>query len=399
MGWSVSVELSKTGIAATNFLLMATLLGPASYGLYVVMAAFSALITSLATAGYSQWVQPLAKEYGLKAASSAVISLSVTISLPMLFLIGGILFASGMDNWVVLFLIVVVEAWMFPVWTSVALSLLATGRLASYAFVALLVPAVKLGVSVVVLVVWGMNLDEWVIVASGFGLIGLLWTTLILARDEWTTSKYFKLWYRRGFGFAAVGSASAISENLDRLIVGGLLGATAAGTYGVGARFSSYGSVPSKGLALVNYPIYFERVKGGNASALLADVRRASFVGVLLGSVAGVSIVVAVLLLSGNLLSAYDQLLPTACALAAVVPLRSIQYACGDALYALGQAKDRLAVTVLGALTTTCMTLIGAHVGGLFGASLGVVVSALIVTILLAGAVGKGIQSLRGSAT
>lgn len=390
---SILTEASKAGISGVTFLLMALLLGPNEYGVYVQFAAVAVILVPLASAGYAFWVQPLAKSEGTADAASAAITIILLIGLPATFLgalLTDLIFPHQLPT---VFAVFAVEMLLFPLWSSMTLIFLSHGSLTRYFFTSVSVPLIKLVGTVVALTVFTGGLISWGLILAPLGIIGLAATTF-LARGRGPIAGYkvaYK-WLRRGTGFAAVGTASAATDNVDKLMVGYFGGVATAGNYGVSSRFAAYGVIPVRALALVAYPRYFqlaeERDFRGLRSLMYRTIRRGFWLGCASAALACTALVVA----SATILKQYEGSVMIGCILALLIPLRAVQYAAGDVSYAIGKAHWRLLMTIIGALVTAGTVTIGFLLGDSLGASLGAVLAGLLVAGMLLGYVERWIS-------
>jgi O-antigen/teichoic acid export membrane protein len=381
---SVITEISKAGIAAITFLLMALLLGPTEYGAYVQFAAMAGILVPIASVGYASWVQPLANRDGVADAASACTSIVFVVGLPVTavsILITNLVFPDHLQKLAAVFL---VEMLLFPLWSSLTLSFLSDNALVKYFLTSVSVPLVKLIGTIAALTVLDGGLEAWGTVLVPLGLLGLFCTATI-AKGRGPIAGYgiLRRWLRRGTGFAIVGTASAATDNVDKLMVGSLGGAAAAGNYGVASRFAAYAVIPVRAIALVAYPHYFRLAEDGDFRGLRRLMYRTIRKGLWLGCGSAALAATALFIASLTILKQYEDTVPIGCVLALLIPLRSIQYAAGDVTYAIGKSHWRLFMTLSGAAITSGFVGAGLLFGGSLGAAIGAVAAAVIISGML----------------
>lgn len=383
---SIITEASKAGISGLTFLLMALLLGPSEYGVYVQFAAIAVILVPLVSGGYAFWVQPLAKSNGVSDAASAAISILITIGLPFTVLcvfLTDLVFPHNFSKILVVFF---VEMLLYPIWSSITLVFLSNGSLIKYLITSVSVPLIKLLGTIVALNALSGGLLIWGAVLAPLGVIGLAITSaLAKARGPFHGFRVARAWLRRGAGFASVGTASAATDNVDKLMVGFLGGVSAAGNYGVAARFAAYAVIPVRALALVAYPRYFQLAEERDLLALRALMHRTIRRGLWLGCVSAGLAATALVIASATILKQYEGSVLIGCILALLIPLRAVQYAAGDVSYAIGKSHWRLFMTIVGALATAGSVSFGFLIAESLGAALGAVLAGLLVSGMLLG--------------
>lgn len=390
---SIVTEVSKAGVSGITFLLMALLLGPDEYGIYVQFAAIALILVPITSVGYAFWVQPLTKRAGASGAASAAMTILFLLGIPGTVLsafLTDIAFPHGLPT---IFAVFAVEMLIFPLWSSLALAFLSSDSLIKYFLMSVSVPVVKLAGTLLALTTLGGGLITWGTVLVPLGLIGLVTTARIAgARGPFYGFAYARSWLRRGAGFAAVGAASAATDNVDKLMVGMVGGVLAAGNYGVAARFATYGVIPVRALALVAYPRYFQLAEDHNLRALRSLMYRTIWRGFWLGLASAAFVAGALTAAGSSILLQYKDSIFVGCILALVIPIRAIQYAAGDVSYAIGKSHWRLLMTVIGSIITAAGVAVGILLGESVGAAIGMLIASLVVTGMQLGYVERWIS-------
>lgn len=395
---SIATEFSKAGVAGVTFLLMAQLLGPDEYGRYVQFAAVAGILVPLASAGYASWVQPLAKQGGAADAASAGIAIVLSAGIPLTLASTFITALAFPDQLHKIAAVFFVEMLLFPLWSAITLTFLSDGSLLKYFFTSVSVPTIKLAGTVLALTSFGGGLVAWGATLVPLGIVGLVTTAAVArSRNPLYGLRLARSWLRRGAGFAAVGTASAATDNLDKLMVGWLGGVTAAGNYGVASRFAAYAVIPVRAIALVAYPRYFQLAEEGDFPALRSLMYRTMRKGLWLGFTSAGLASAALYVASLTILKHYQDSVIIGCILALLIPLRAVQYAAGDVTYAIGKSSWRLLVTIVGAVLTATLVGVGAMVANSIGAALGAVLAALLISAMLIGYVENWISKNSGA--
>lgn len=376
---AVLVEVIKAALSGAGFLYLAAMLGPTQYGFYAVVVAVAAILIPGVSLGINWWIQPLVLEKGLSAALAALNSafVRITLALSIIAAVVGAL-AFSLDIWQMVWLLIT-ELALYPVWTIASLGYLAAKRVRAYVIISAAIPAGKLLATALAFGVLDGDLTLWAIVAFSTGTLGYIVTIAAGRPSSWSAgNRELARWSRRGIGFAGVGIISALTDNLDRSVVGAMLPSHQVGTYAVAARVAAYGTIPVKGLSLVAYPRYFALVGIGEVAEARQLMYRTIRKAVLWALPMMLLLPAAGYVISEWILTAYQGLLPALSILMILVPIRAVVYGTGDMLYALGKTHVRLLVLGIGALATLAFVLTGAFVIGLMGAAIGLVLAAMI---------------------
>ncbi|NVN00103.1 lipopolysaccharide biosynthesis protein [Arthrobacter sp. SDTb3-6] len=381
---SAITELGKAAISGGNFLVLAAILGPYTYGNYVVLAAIAAILVPFASVGYASWVQPLAGKSGKEAAAAAALPVIVLVGLPIVAAASVAMMFLGFSSPKALFLVLLAEMTLYPTWSTMTYSLLAKGKAWSYVAFSLFAPATKFMATLITYFLGSKDIATWATTVNISGACGFIVTIIIFNALSFKTGlRSFKHWYKRGLGFAAVGIASALTDNIDRLIVGKTLGSFSVGVYGMAGKLGGYGAVPVRSIAIVAYPQFFELVENRNYNGvkrlMYSIIRR----GVIVGIAAWLCVVFACYIASNTLLHSYAGVFICTIILAACIPLRAAQYGAGDVLYALDNSRLRLLITFAGALISAAGAWVGSIHFGLFGGASGLLIAQVIVAGVL----------------
>ena len=377
LGSSLVSEISKAGIGGLTFLLLAAWLGPAHYGQYVQIAAITAILMPVCTLGFNWWAQPLAREMGIRTVTLAGISvLLICIPISGPFMLGlALLFELPISTVVI---VAIAELAVFPIWTFISLGLLAEKRAVAYVLVSISIPFTKLVGTLAAVLMFDASIDKWGLTVSLMGVFGLLVTVVLLGITPWFGSrKLLTNWIRQGVSFGLVGTASALADNVDKVTIATVLTPSLVGSYGVSSRLVGYGAIPVKSAAVVVYSDYFSLAAEKNIAGMRRLARYAITRSLLMSLASMIVVIFMSWVLETWFLKEFDQLFLVSTLLSISIPIRSVQYAYGDILYALGRPYSRLLI----ALLTACFSAIGTLVGGLLlelpGVALGAVLAAI----------------------
>lgn len=370
----------KAGLGALTFLVMAAGFGPEVFGEYVQFVALAVILTPLVTAGFNWWVQPLGSEHGQAVVGSVTIVILLISSPIIAILAGTFAFAA---QWPVLSVLVVclAEGVIFPVWGYYILGLLPQDKNVSYVALTTALQLLKLGATVSVLATFGADLTMWGVVASFLGLTGLIFSIAYFRpaslREGATIARR---WLRRGTNFGLVGSASGLSDNIDRLLLGTVLPSADVGTYGASSRTVAYGTLPVRSIALVVYPKYFQHAHQRDYDSLTSTMHKTIRLSLLPAIGAALIAILGAWVLEVAILPTYHDLFLATVILAGCIPLRAVQYAAGDVLYAVNHPFLRLFISLGGALLMAVTAILGGFHFGIIGTAYGVLLATAVTT-------------------
>lgn len=391
-------EVLKALLGGVLFLIMTSLFGPSVYGQYVAVAALVSLITPLCTAGFAWWVQPFARESGLQRVGRAALLIGV-LSLCSLGLIIALARFVPDVPMSALVAVAVTEMAIFPVWNSLALALLAVGKNRAYVLLSVLIPAVKLCATAVSVLAFGPNLFLWGVVAGMAGLVGTAATAASFGALSRGGGGPLLNWIKRGLGFGLVGSVSAGSDNVDRILMTNLVDSATLGVYGAAAKLVSFAILPSRAYALASYPDYFVLAANRDATGISvlakATIRRS----LPLAAAAALGVAMGCWVLELWVLRDFRGLGVVGSVLAVSVLFKPVLYAMGDVLYAVGRSNRRLVLTLLSGICNALLILWLVQPFGILGAALAVAIGGLLSTIAFFVAVLLELRFIRSSRT
>jgi len=323
----------------------------------------------------------VARNSGQRIAMSLVISLLLGVLL-ITTVTTAVALATDRDLFIALG-VLVIEGLVYPVCSFIALGDLASGRIRTYLIVSVIVPATKLGISFLSFIVFGPNMIFWVLTV---GIGGVFLLIILLAREGirsgWAFSRLELDWLRRGIPFGLVGSISATSDNIDRISISWSLNDFETGVYGAGAKLVSFAMLPARAIGVVVYPKYFELTNTNDQRGLRKLAWKTVLKGLPRSFIAIILTICLAHILQITILSSYDNLMIYVAILSLLVPLKSIQYAMGDVLYASNRAKSRLLLASLSAVLSLSAISFSASIFGGVGAAVAAVIAVAISTTI-----------------
>lgn len=252
---------------------------------------------------------------------------------------------------------------------SVELILVAHRQVAQAAWVRSAVFASRLGLAVLVFVVFGVSdLMGWIeaVLIQSVLVTALLWGWLVRVHGAPTWVAHWRD-LGQGLTFAANQTARALQGNMDRMILSRYADASALGAYGAATRFVQLGLFPIQVVTRMLYPRFFQKGAQGADAVWHFTCRTATPALLGVGVMAGVAVALAGQLAPWVLGESFRSAVETTVRLAWALPFIAMQYPAADALTATGRQWVRTLISTSSALGFGFVLVLGAHWGGADG--------------------------------
>lgn len=394
LNWTIGAELGRACLGAGSFLLLARALGTSEFGVIVAVSALVAILTPMSTLG-ATWLTQSDNTTPLAQRTSAYLTLAAVALVPLSAL-GGIGVSLALGTAVATGCLLVygelVCQWFV---TTLGSSFLGLGEHRRYFRWTFAASVVRFSAAVVTYAV-APSVATWAVSFAALGTIAVVVAVVATrARLGWRVFKgYFdgpRL--RRGMGFSAVGTSTAVVDYADQFLMGSVVSSSTAGLYGFAWKLSAYSLIPVRGICVRAFPEYFRAAEAGDLTRLRGLIRRTGLLGMALGGVSGVTIAFAGWALVRLVLPEFSEAAVLLFVLVVPMALRAWHYTLGDALYSLDAARTRVLCVWGSAAFAIPASLVGMTRWGALGGAVASAVTEVVTVALFAFALGRALRS------
>lgn len=388
--WTLGAEFGRAALGAASFLVLAHALGASQFGIIVAVSAVVAIVTPLSTLG-TTWLTQSDNTTTLPQRTSAYLTLWLLALVPLSLVLGVGAGAVLTLSFGIAALLVYGELACQWFLTTLGSSYLGLGSHRQYFFWTFTASVVRF-VAAVVTYVAGADVFTWAASFAGFGTMAVALAALTThARPRLGEFRnYFdRARIRRGMGFSAVGTSTAVVDYADQVLMASLISPSTAGLYGFAWRLSAYSLIPIRGISVRCFPEYFRATELGNLVRLRRLVTRTGSIGMVIGGIVGLLIAISGWALTRVFLPDFRPAAPLLFVLAIPMAMRAWHYTLGDALYSLNAARARVLCVWGSAAFAIPASLIGMLQWGALGGAVASAVTELVTVSLFAHALRR----------
>lgn len=369
-------QLTRLGLQAAYFVVLARMLGTAEYGAFAAALALAALVAPFSSLGANAiMVRNVSRKPGSASAEwRRALGYSVVVGLILALLLTALteLIAPSEVSYLTIFQVVLADVIGVKLVELSGMLWQALGRTRALIILPAVVNACRLGAAAGVLVLApDIGLENWctayLAATMPVALVAVLITSFKLGRAK---VRFQPRWFdvREGTLFSIAGSAQNIYNDIDKAMLGRLSSVTSAGLYSAAYRVIDMAYAPIRAVAAAAYPHFFREGERGLAAAIYLTRKIAPLV-LGLGALAAVGAFLAAPIAPLLLGNDYGDAVDLIRVLAFLIVLRGGSYLAADTLTGCGRQGFRTIAQVGAALVNVGLNLFIIPVWGVYGAA------------------------------
>ncbi|QOT16038.1 lipopolysaccharide biosynthesis protein [Paenarthrobacter sp. YJN-5] len=369
-------QLTRLGLQAAYFVVLARMLGTAEYGAFAAALALAALVAPFSSLGANAIMVRNVSRNAAVASAEWLRALGYSVVVGLLLALGVTaltdLIAPPEVSYLTIFQVVIADVIGVKLVELAGMLWQALGRTRALIILPAVINACRLGAAtVVMLMAPDIGLENWctayLVVTMPIAMAAVLVTTLKLGRAK---AGFQLRWsdVREGMLFSIAGSAQNVYNDIDKAMLGRLSSVTSAGLYSAAYRVIDMAYAPIRAVAAAAYPHFFREGERGLYAAMHLTRKIAPLVlglGALAAVGAFLAAPIAPLLLGADYAEAVDLIR----LLALLIVLRAASYLAADTLTGCGRQGFRTLAQVGAALVNVGLNLIIIPTWSVYGAA------------------------------